>query len=234
MFKYILLFLLLPLYSTSQCLKANISILMDWSSSEYGSEEDIAGAAHDFIHELAIGEDQVKISLTTFSMDTSGSYYTFVPLSGNIKEIDLGLNQLASYRANGGTYLSDALIEGLYQIRSDGRNDVYNVIIIISDGEIFDSDYSSLLVYAHKKDIPNLSVFAVQIGNLGLQLPMAPMLSPQNPIQLHRPEPSSNVLSPISDEGYKALAKICGGFSKVSISSTSELTKGLKKLDLCM
>lgn len=231
MLKYILLFLFLPFYSTSQCLKANISILLDWSSSEYGSEEDIAGAAHDFIHGLVIGEDQVKISLITFSMDTSGSYYTFVPMSGNINQIDLGLNQLASYRAEGGTMLSGALKEASDQIKSDTRNGVYNIIIIISDGEIFDTEYASLLATQYKKEITNLSIFAIQIGNLGL--PMAPMLSPGNPIQLHHPGPST-ILSPISDNGYRALGRICGSFDRVSISSTSGLLNGLKKLDLCM
>lgn len=210
----------------SQCLKANVSILLDWSGSEDGAEGKLAFAAFSFANSLNLSDDGVKVSISTFSDDhdsTTFNYRTFVNLTSDINQINSGISNMLMYRPDGGTTISDAVDESVRQITSDGRNDAYKVIIIISDGEISDYLQATTKIFNYRLIVP-LSIWGIQII-APQQLPMAPMIQPGVQLQQFTVDP---------ENGFEILSLLTGNTNRVYKSSIDGVVETLKKLDICL
>ncbi len=224
--KYLLFILTLFCFGSlqSQCLKANVSILLDWSSSEDGVEGKLAYSAFNFANSLNLDDDGVKVSITRFNDDydsTTLNYLTFVNLTSDINNINVGISNLLMFHPDGGTTIADAIDESIRQITSDGRTDAYKVIIIISDGEISDYLQSTAKIFNYRREIP-LSIWGIQIV-ANQQLPTAPLTQP------------SQQLFPVDEaDGFEILSILTGNTNRVFKSSITQVVETLKKLDICL
>lgn len=153
-----LLFLLFASYQAkTQCLNADIMILIDWSGSEQGNETKLVTAAGLFVSEMDISEQQIRAGVMTFSYDPIG----IVDLTSNKDYLLNGIGNLLLDNADGGTEIDNALKES-GQILNNKRY-VRKIIIIISDGDIDDIDEGIETARLLKNTLP-LTIFAVQIG----------------------------------------------------------------------
>jgi len=139
------------------CLSADMMILIDWSGSEVGHEKELTNAALKFISDLPIRNDLLRIGVLTFNDQN----IDMVDLTGDKDKLIYGINELSTTSANGNTFISSA-IEVASNDLNNGRN-VRKIIIIISDGEIYDIPIAKDNLN-QAKDIMALSVFAVLVG----------------------------------------------------------------------
>lgn len=151
------LFMVMPIQSKAQCLQADIMIIMDWSGSERGNECTLATAATMFAAELPVEETQIHMGLITFN----STIEDVVPLGSDKMLLLTNIAVIALTNANSGTYIEDAIMTA-GQMLNNGRN-VPKVIVIISDGEIYDMNSGLLQLTALKHALP-IGIFAVQIG----------------------------------------------------------------------
>lgn len=156
------LFLLISIFISneirSQCLQANIVLLVDWSGSEVGNEPYLANSIQLFIDKLPISEYAVNISIVTF--DNNG--FMVEEMTYDKDMLSFKTKLLASKMAAGGTYISNAMKMALNELILNDRG-VRNLIIIISDGDIEDYQLGVHSISTAMDKIP-LGVFAVQIG----------------------------------------------------------------------
>lgn len=142
---------------SQNCFEADIMILVDFSGSERGNEDLLAGAAQLFVNELNVSEQHIRIGLITFS-----SYHENVSgLIGDRMDLSNEIRMMAAVGASGSTYLNDALLAAGTVLRNERM--VPKIIIIVSDGEIGDMDESFVTSVILKGSFP-LAIFAVQIG----------------------------------------------------------------------
>lgn len=154
------MWLSVPKISNAQgCLQANIIILLDWSGSVNGDEAIISYSAMKYASELKLSDAGIKLSIITFN-DVAK---VIAPLSGNASLIQAMLVKLAGFPASGGSELCPAIKVAGYEYVNDPRN-VRNILIIISDGLLYDVSYSVHDINELINDI-NLSVYAIQINN---------------------------------------------------------------------
>ncbi len=160
-FLLVIYLVLCGLHTKAQnCIKADLMILIDWSGSERGHELELATAASLFVSELPVSEDQLRIGLITFSDGIDD----IVPLTGDKEILMDDIASTATIEASGLTYMQQALnLAGGYLIN---QRNVPKIIIIISDGEIYDIEKSSLEM-TMIKSMMLVNVFAVQIGKHG-------------------------------------------------------------------
>ena len=152
------LFLYTNIKSYSQgCLTVDMVILIDWSGSEEGNEIKLITAASMFVSNLTISEYQVRVGILTFSDVVTNR----VNLTGNKDELLNNIIQLGQTKAEGSTYIEDATSLAMDQLIN--KRDVPKIMIIISDGDIYDIMSGVKIIQESKKYIP-LSVYAVQIG----------------------------------------------------------------------
>ena len=155
--KYIFICVFLVCFFThicvySQCLEADIAILVDYSGSEEGNEKVLTESVRDFTSTLP--SDGVRISIIGFA----NSYTIWCPLGGNI---DKALYAMSMTKADGGTYITSALDAAYRQL--DNERVVPKIIVLISDGEISDMNYGISYLKTMKEKLP-LVVYAIQIG----------------------------------------------------------------------
>ncbi len=197
-FLLVIYLVLCGLHTKAQnCIKADLMILIDWSGSERGHELELATAASLFVSELSVSEDQLRIGLITFSDGIDD----VVPLTGDKDFLMDDIASTATIEASGGTYMQQALnLAGGYLIN---QRNVPKIIIIISDGEIYDIKKNELEI-TKIKSMTSANVFAVQIGKYGQEEQFEKLvLLTGNP---------NNVEVSIPTEILKALKKlnICG------------------------
>jgi uncharacterized protein YegL len=188
----------------SQCLQANMSILLDWSGSEYGNEKEIVKASLNFIESLPISENGVRMSIKTFSFISFYDLYNYqniVDMTYDRDELNSGVLSLLCYPPTGGTVLSGAMNSAIYDFKSNYRGYyIPNIIIIISDGDIYDVQESYDIIKTYKEQ-SILNVFAIQIGG--------------------------------DKEGFVNLTQLTGSANNVEVSTTDKLIEAFKKLNLC-
>ena len=136
----------------SQCLEADIIILVDFSGSEEGNEKHLTQAVREFTQTLP--SETVQIGIIGFA----NSYTIWCPLGGDLNK---ALNVMAQTKADGGTYITSAL-DAVYR-QLDNERQVPKICILISDGEISDMNYGMAYLKTMKEGLP-LVVYAVQIG----------------------------------------------------------------------
>ncbi len=157
-FILILLFGFIPLKAKSQnCLTADMMVLIDWSGSERYNEIQLATAAYMFASELPISEYQLRIGIMAFS----DCVEDVVELTGNKEKLLNGISILSLTEASGGTYINKALDYSCSELNN--KRNVPKIIVIISDGEIYDMEQSLSTLQIWKTTLP-LSIYAIQIG----------------------------------------------------------------------
>lgn len=132
-------------------------ILIDWSGSERGNEEDLATAAYMFASELPISDYELRMGIMTFS----DCVQDVVELTGNKEKLLNGISALALTEASGGTFINKAINFSCYELNN--KRQVPKIIVIVSDGEIYDLEESLATLQMWKTTLP-LSIHAVQIG----------------------------------------------------------------------
>jgi uncharacterized protein with von Willebrand factor type A (vWA) domain len=159
--KYIIIILFLFLGSQVKaqgCLNANIILLVDMSDSEAGNEPILASAVYDFVSNMVIGKDRVRIGITMFNSITAN----LVPLSENKDSIITAIYKLSLMEVCCGTFALNATEDAVYQL-ANADPAKYNIIIMLSDGDITDIQY--LLDYIETNNIlSQIDIFAIQIG----------------------------------------------------------------------
>jgi len=155
---FILLLGFIPTKLKSQnCLTVDMMILIDWSGSERSNEEKLATAAYMFASELPISEYELRMGIMTFSECVQD----VVELTGSKEKLLNGISALALAEASGGTFINKAINFSCYELNN--KRQVPKVIVIVSDGEIYDLEESLATLQMWKTTLP-LSIYAVQIG----------------------------------------------------------------------
>lgn len=156
---YLCIISLIPNITQAQgCLQADVALLIDWSGSEAGNESLLIEAAQAFIDKLSLGEDEVKVTLLTFNAWA----HTWCSLTSDRVKLQKGLDKMKETSPIGGTYLHDPLMFVKAEFSKDKRN-VTRIIIIVSDGEIFDIDTAIEILTDIRETFPTV-VYCIQIG----------------------------------------------------------------------
>jgi len=161
--KYIFIFILL-LFAKMQtvkaqgCLTADVMILIDWSGSESDNELKLATAAYSFVSELPVSDYQMRVGVMTFSY----KILNVIDLTGNKEELLNGITALSLTHAGGGTWINDAMTNSLNIL--DNKRKVLKIVIVISDGEIWDLKDAEQTIEAFRQKTP-INIFAVYIGD---------------------------------------------------------------------
>lgn len=138
--------------SYTQCLKADIVLMVDWSGSEVGNTAFIGNAVTDFTRSLNLGPSSIKLGIVPF--DSNPILKWCVSLTSD-KQILLSVSeQMWSVRPGGLTdytgslRLSDALFK---KSALDRGEEVVKILIIVSDG-IENEEYSEIISSELKKN----------------------------------------------------------------------------------
>lgn len=97
----IMLIFCCSLSSYSQCLKADIIFLLDWSGSENGNGVYISESTKDFIHSLDMGPSSVKVGIIPFDDDPKTSWC--VPLTYDVDVLSNVVSNLGTTFPSGNT-----------------------------------------------------------------------------------------------------------------------------------
>lgn len=141
--KFLILVLFFSLYNSifSQCLKADIIFMLDWSGSEEENGGYVTGAAIDFVNSLNLGPSAIKVGIIPFESSPMSDYC--VPLTSE-KEIVINvLLNLSTTIPSGSTgylssmYLAQEFFENSEIVRGEKA---IRILILISDGEEFSNE----------------------------------------------------------------------------------------------
>ncbi len=138
-FILILAILLSSLITKSQCLKADIVLLLDWSGSESENSEYITAAAHDFIYSLNMGPSSVKVGVIPFNDIAIAPFSASISYDKSI--LASVVSQLSKTSPSGSTSYRGAfnLTKAFFdKSQLERKEDVMNIVILISDGEELD------------------------------------------------------------------------------------------------
>lgn len=138
----IMLIFCCSLSSYSQCLKADIIFLLDWSGSENGNGVYISESTKDFIHSLDMGPSSVKVGIIPFDDDPKTSWC--VPLTYDVDVLSNVVSNLGTTFPSGSTsyYGAFFLASSFFKESQEKRGEsVINIIILISDG--IETDFNS-------------------------------------------------------------------------------------------
>lgn len=133
----IFILLLLVSFSTKEesiknegCLKLDIILLADMSSSVDGHETFIHDAMKSFIDRFELSEEGVRIGLIRFA-DTA---YLLSGLTTDKQELYYGLRSINPTSAYGSTEMADAIKLSADEFLKNGRPLIKKIVVIISDG----------------------------------------------------------------------------------------------------
>lgn len=132
----LLIFLFFSMGLRSQCLKADIIIMMDWSGSESDNGQYITSAANDFIYSLDMGPSSVKVGVIPF--DWLPKIPWCVPLTWDKSVLSSVVNNLGSTFPSGITGYEESLYlarQFFKKSQEERGEEVIKIIILISDGE---------------------------------------------------------------------------------------------------
>lgn len=112
------------------CLKMDIIILADYSSSVYDNHNYVIEAVNEFVNRFNLSEDGIRIGVTVFNTEV----YEISNLTSNSKELKEKISGLHEAKPSGTTNLYGALLNANFQLSNSNREYVDKMIIIISDG----------------------------------------------------------------------------------------------------
>lgn len=143
--------------STMNCPQMDMVILGDFSGSIRDQERIVLNAYQSFIDNLEISEGTIRVSIILFNSNAT----TYSELSGNKEELLTILNNMKRAFANGGTNLSQGLINAEYQFNINGRKGVPKTLIVISDGQPNNREYSKSLISSIK--VSGISIYSIYV-----------------------------------------------------------------------
>jgi VWFA-related protein len=118
----------------SENMPIDILLLLDVSGSMQPHVERIASAAHQALDVLAVKD---RVAVMVFDTNTR----LRLPFSASHSEITAELNRvLRSERFNGGTHISQALLEAASYVHRQARPDARRAVVILTDDETQDSE----------------------------------------------------------------------------------------------
>jgi uncharacterized protein YegL len=196
------------------CLKLDVMILADRSSSVGGKEQFIHDAVYTFIDKFELSEDGIKIGLITFGdlarLESHLSYYK--------DSLKMATNIISPYSANGSTNLSEALIMATQELVINGRQGVMKIVILITDGEPSNKDTAAEHA-TFLKSMPGTLIWGIFVKKMEIDI-----TSPYMP----------NFVSPyIANYGADYLKSISSPNCFIE-SDYNNLVEQVKKLDICL
>jgi len=118
----------------SENMPIDILLLLDVSGSMQPHVERIASAAHQALDVLTAKD---RVAIMVFDTNTR----VRLPFSASHDEITAGLNKvLRSERFNGGTHITQALLESASYVNRQARPDARRAVVILTDDETQDSE----------------------------------------------------------------------------------------------
>ncbi len=133
---------LISIYSLSQCLKADIILMLDWSYSQDSNRVYVSGAALDFVQSLNLGPSSVKVGIIPFDTDPLCPF--MLPITDNKDILLQSLTSLGKTPPVGSTLFPSSLrmANNFFNESLIKRNEeVIKIIIFISDGEEYFGDF---------------------------------------------------------------------------------------------
>lgn len=130
------LLLIFSLPSFSQCLKADIVLLIDWSGSEKENSRFISKSISDFTESLTLGPSSMKLGIIPFNSDPILKWCVNISYDKDI--ISSVSDQMVNSYPSGATDYQSSfrLADALFKKSSVDRGEnVVRIIILISDGE---------------------------------------------------------------------------------------------------
>lgn len=113
------------------CLKLDVVLVGDYSSSVHGQELFVTEAFQAFADKLELGEEQVRLGAVIFAEDAQ----PVIPLTGDTARWRAGMLHLRTQTADGGgTDLSSGLQLAGAMLLND-RKEATKLIVLVSDGE---------------------------------------------------------------------------------------------------
>ncbi len=150
---FLILSIFISNFAYSQCLKADIVILLDWSGSESENGHFVTGAASDFIYSLSMGPSSVKVGIIPFSYSPLISWC--VPLTHDALILSNVVSNLGTTIPSGGTSYQDSfsLSDDFFKKSEEERGEkVMKIIILISDGEELNFYSNDIIDYLKSND----------------------------------------------------------------------------------
>lgn len=201
------------------CLKADILLLADLSSSIAGYEEFIHDAAYTFIDKFELADNGIRIGFITFS----SLAYLHYPLSSDKDSLKLATSILAPRMSGGSTNLSQAFEIATNELSTNGRPDALKMVLVITDGEPNDLD-KTIDRATILKQTPGTMIWCIFVSKAALK-------SDPDPSQYWFYGVPSSVSSRVN--GLENLKKIASPNCVIE-SDYNNLVDQIKKLDICL
>lgn len=201
------------------CLRADILLLADLSSSIAGYEEFIHDAAYTFIDKFELADNGIRIGFITFS----SLAYLHYPLSSDKDSLKLATSILAPRMSGGSTNLSQAFEIATNELSTNGRPDALKMVLVITDGEPDDLD-KTIDRATILKQTPGTMIWCIFVSKAALK-------SDPDPSQYWFYGVPSSVSSRVN--GLENLKKIASPNCVIE-SDYNNLVDQIKKLDICL
>lgn len=144
----------------AQCLKMDIMLVGDMSSSVQDNEQFIADAFDALTNKLELSDDGIRIGLITFNT----GHHIWTPQTSNKGAVLFHIdNAIRNTRAGGETYMTDALMAAMTLLSNGTRDEnTLKLIIIVSDGQP-NSPSDAITVANQIKSLPGYAIFGVLV-----------------------------------------------------------------------
>lgn len=194
------------------CLKLDIMILADRSTSVSGKEQFIHDAVYTFIDKFELAEEGIKIGLITFANSARVESH----LTSEKDTLKMKCSVISPHSAMGSTNLSHAFELTVEEMVVNGRQGVMKMIILITDGEPDNkaeaAGHASLL-----KSMPGTLIWGILVTK---------MEDNSSPFIMYMPNYVSNY-------GAEYLKSISSPNCFIE-SDYNNLVNQVKKLDICL
>jgi len=114
----------------SGCLKADIMLVADMSTSVHGSESFIYNALKTFVDRFDLDDNGVRLGVVRFS----DKAYLMTGLTSDRDTVYMALSSLKG-GASGTTNMTDAVVVAGEELLGRGRIDAHRIIVLVSDGD---------------------------------------------------------------------------------------------------
>ncbi len=133
----------------SQCLKADIIFLLDWSGSEDSNRVYIPTAAYDFVNTLQLGPSSVKVGVIPFNSDPLMDYCLH-PTDDKETLNSLFFTMLTLQPSGSTSFPSSFELADKYfeQSEAERKEPAMRILIFISDGDEYDDSRDFTLMHS--------------------------------------------------------------------------------------
>ena len=139
---FVLNLLSILLVLTPQCRQIDIILVVDMSGSVYRHEEFVVEAVDAFVNRFNLSNDGIRIGVIVFASEVDTKVVSAI--TGNKDILNSRLDYLRTLNANGTTALANALFITANEFIDSGRPNVHRVVVVLSDGEPDNVNYSHL------------------------------------------------------------------------------------------